>query len=606
MKYTEDQIATALRNAHNAGDTHAARRLAKMLQDQRQQSTQSGYTREQLESALRNAHNAGDVQAARQLTQALVDMRTQPVQRAQPSAGELGGGSIFDSIGQAALGISDEIAGGVGAVVNEGAKLFGKGTDIPFSDAYREIRDTARRNEAAFADRNPKTALAAELAGGLATGGIGFARTAGAKAGGMLANSPVIKSTLLTGLQGGAYGYGSSDEESAEGLLRDTAAGSLLGGFTGAAVPTVAKGVSRALKPNQLDEAAQVLENAGVNSLTRSQRLGNDAAQGLEGTLEKIPVIGKPLADARLAQRKETQSAIMRMAGFQADDVAEGLVNDKAVNNAKAAFSKRYSDALTGKKLDLGSDEFLDGLANTEAKHAQFIGPNQKRELKSVVDELMAEASGGPVDALKAHEWRSFFGDEAWSLRDSNPKLAGLYRDIRELLDDQFEKVSPGELKGLNREYGRFRQVQDTYVTSGGTSTAEGIIPLAGLERRSKKSNLKDTEWRELINAAQQVLPDKLPDSGTASRQATLKLASSLIGPSAGTAYFSGSLTGGLAPAGLALAGRATSSLLAGGKMPISDLLGTGPVRALRGGISLLGNRPSGLLVGPPVYAGTD
>lgn len=84
------------------------------------------------------------------------------------------GGLIDPLLQGASLNTADEIAG---AAKGATSYLSGEG----YEDAYTAERDRWRGDAAAFSERNPKTAFAAELAGGLATGGVGAARAGGSK-----------------------------------------------------------------------------------------------------------------------------------------------------------------------------------------------------------------------------------------------------------------------------------------------------------------------------------------------------------------------------------------------------------------------------------------
>jgi len=106
------------------------------------------------------------------------------------------GGLIDPLLQGASLNTADEIAG---AAKGATSYLSGEG----YEDAYTTERDRWRGDAAAFSERNPNTALAAELAGGLATGGVGAARAAGSK---------LALYGLGTGM-GAVAGAGSSDSD---------------------------------------------------------------------------------------------------------------------------------------------------------------------------------------------------------------------------------------------------------------------------------------------------------------------------------------------------------------------------------------------------------
>jgi hypothetical protein len=80
------------------------------------------------------------------------------------------------------LGFSDEITGVLVAAAAEVRDILTPGNDgQTFNEVRRDVQGLERESQKAFAEENPKTAFAAEIAGGVATGGVGAAKIAGAK-----------------------------------------------------------------------------------------------------------------------------------------------------------------------------------------------------------------------------------------------------------------------------------------------------------------------------------------------------------------------------------------------------------------------------------------
>ena len=119
------------------------------------------------------------------------------------------------------LGFGDEIEAGL----RTGFGLLGD---------YDKTVGTVRENVRDFAEENPLTALAAEIGGGLVTGGVGGARAAGTALG-----RKVLEKAGTAGLAGavgateGAIA-GAGAGEGLEGRLAGAAVGGTLGGAVGA------------------------------------------------------------------------------------------------------------------------------------------------------------------------------------------------------------------------------------------------------------------------------------------------------------------------------------------------------------------------------------
>ena len=127
-------------------------------------------------------------------------------------------------------GLADEASGLLGALTEP---LFMK-SDKNFGGRYEEYRNAYRKGDKASAEANPKTALLAELAGGIAAPG-------GAASKGLGLGARAIRASG----QGALNAYGKSEAETPEGLLPDIATGAALGaggaalgGLLSKAVPT--------------------------------------------------------------------------------------------------------------------------------------------------------------------------------------------------------------------------------------------------------------------------------------------------------------------------------------------------------------------------------
>lgn len=109
------------------------------------------------------------------------------------------------------FGFGDEL-GGLGAVL--GGKLAG--SDKSVKDLYTRGRDSVREDIKAFSERNPNTALALELGGGLMSGGAGATKTFGSQVVKNLAKhapkTTKLATTSATGATaGGTYGFGTGE-----------------------------------------------------------------------------------------------------------------------------------------------------------------------------------------------------------------------------------------------------------------------------------------------------------------------------------------------------------------------------------------------------------
>lgn len=156
-------------------------------------------------------------------------------------------------------------AGAQGLLAGFGEEIEALPRLIPGGESYGEAVQRIRGEMKQFSEAYPKTAVGAELLGGLATGVYGAGRAIAAKG---LAKG-VGKAIASDVGQGALSGAGA-----AEGDLRSRLQGALVGGTLGAAIPYVGGEAIRAVTPasRQIGEAAQ----AGYAG---AQRMAANAAE---------------------------------------------------------------------------------------------------------------------------------------------------------------------------------------------------------------------------------------------------------------------------------------------------------------------------------------
>ena len=199
-------------------------------------------------------------------------------------------GDIFDSLAQGlTFGFADEA---LAAVMSVPASLQ-TGQSIP--EAYRGLRDTMRSDADAFSERNPGTALAAEAAGGILTGGAGLLRAGGRAAAKSVASSAPRLAGAGAGA-GGVAGLGYSEAEDVAGMARDVGVGAATGALAGAVLPLVAKAVGRAVTaPVRYSQAARQARPA--KKLGEAIARDDMTPEQLQAQLNKLPA-GAAIADA--------------------------------------------------------------------------------------------------------------------------------------------------------------------------------------------------------------------------------------------------------------------------------------------------------------------
>ena len=441
------------------------------------------------------------------------------------------GGTVADALGQGVFfGFGDELAGAAGASVNSLMNLFGRGTGDSFGEAYRGIRDAARANESAFAERNPGVALGAEIGGGLLTGGVGAARAGAFQA---AKNAPTFFGRVAPAIQTGAVQGGLFGAGVAEGDVQDTAIGALqgaaLGATTAPVIPAVAQGIKgaaqRIFRTNTTDSFAKAVkllkDKVGIKTLTTGQATGSESIRASESTLSQ-GLLGGSTARRLDKNRRDLQRKLMEMAGFDPDvqDFKDGLITQDAIEGAAKRFSRRYNELLGDSNLDMGTEEFVDALEAVQSTHSRLLPFEQKKQIGEIVDQVFDLVTEAPITAKRANQLRSGMG-ELERKSAANETFAQLYRELKHAFDDELARqLGTGTAKRqLDREYNRFVKIRDTFESLGGIRASRGEMPLTSLLRRAaKRGKGTDKDFRELVRAGNVVLGDPIPDSATASR----------------------------------------------------------------------------------------
>jgi hypothetical protein len=461
-----------------------------------------------------------------------------------------------------ALGLSDEASGMV-----DWAKGKGSLSDL--------IAMANAKKQGAFA-ADPRASFIGNMVGSggalLTGGGIasaarvpGLARMFGGRS--LQRALPMIGDAAY----GAAYGAGENNDNR---LL-----GATVGGLAGAAGNVIGKKVTNVASnavTGVKNEAVRYLDNAGVR-MTGGQMMGG-ATKSIEDKLTSIPFVGDLIKNRRAEGFRDFNAAAFKQGG---EPIGASVtdVGDAGLRQLQAAKTNAYGSALDPASIDMHDPNVVSDLTGVSA---------QARTIPNV--------NGAQDAALTALDHRIVGGTNAGGLmpgRNFQEAYRGLSRTARERASGDYgyevgqsmeagkdalatalEGQNPGAFQGFinanqsNRnlnilasaldaaknqvgEDGRaiFSPAQLNTATSGNTRMFGGKVASA--------TNSKP--FADLVKYGQQVLPSKIPDSGTAGRAALGILAATAGGGATGAG---GGYTVGEAGAGSTLG--ATLGLFAG------------------------------------------
>lgn len=235
-------------------------------------------TLDQLGIALKNAHKAGDTAAAQKLAAEIKRQRAQTPERPPAKMTD-----DFGGIDPASAKMMQGLSFGWG---DEATGALVAGVKAPFSDRsfgeiYDESVDNQRRAAEAMENEHPYAGAALEIGGGLLSGGPLI------KGGAALAKGAGMAAKALAGAATGAGAgavYGAGKGETPSERLEGGATGAIIGGGVGAAAPVVGGAIGAG--------ARKILDNRTVNQQLGRIGLGRPDADILARTMQADDTLG--------------------------------------------------------------------------------------------------------------------------------------------------------------------------------------------------------------------------------------------------------------------------------------------------------------------------
>lgn len=340
---------------------------------------------------------------------------------------------------------------------------------------------------------------------------------------------------------GAAYETGSADggfKDRVRSVPKGLATGAA-GGAAGRAVGSVA---ARALRGKQVSPAVRKLAGEGV-VMTPGRRGGAIARTYEEGILGSIPFV-KAIPQAANRRSIEqlnvaTYNRVLRPLGQKLPmSTAPGR---EAVGNLADTVFAAYDDAAS--RLALGLDKGIETTAAKIGGRAKAAAGPNAGQLRAIIDETLEPLRAGPISGVSVRDTiqdlrgvASGFarsttasernvGEELWKFHDeleaalvrqNRGDVLTPFRKARESVN-LFKRVEAAAAKSKDGVFSP--QMLRTAVTKRGYGTTTG------------KAARGEAVLQDLSDAASQVLPGQMPNSGTPERG--IVTAATLGGPSA-------------------------------------------------------------------------
>jgi len=441
-----------------------------------------------------------------------------------------------------------------------------------------EMSQAIQQRMKPFQEANPMTFGAGQIGGGMLTGGALM------KGAGMLPSfaraNPYIQGAAI----GGAAGALTPTETGVSGMeaLQELPQKVGVGALGGAGGTAIGRGVANVVAP-KLNEAAQKLIGEGVN-LTPGQMMGG-ALRKIEDKLTSVPLLGELIDYSRTKGIEEFNKAAYKRALEPIAGKVPSETGRAGVEAVKNQISSAYNTLLP--KMTFVPDQPLFdsltklpktvvGLPKAEGKMVAdnvkeiiqkytpengLISGNSFKAIEEDIGKLASAYSGARgTDAFVGDAYKQALGQVRQGLARSNPQYAE-------------------ELGNINTAFANYARLRKAGSMA---NTQEMITPsqLAAAVKASDESAGKGATatgkalMQDLSDAGVQVLPSKIPDSGTAGRSA---LVSALLGAGGAGSYQAFPTVTAL---GAGIAGTAAAPYLPGVRNLVTTAVGKRPESA--------------------------
>jgi len=416
-------------------------------------------------------------------------------------------------------------------------------------------QDIAARN-AEIDRQNPIAATSGKIGGAV----LPYVAAAGVPLlnAGLGMTGPMLQRFIMTGLS--QMGINTGDNMARKGQNMVEAAGDAVMPSALSMPFAVFGSTGQALNPARA-RALVTMDDAGV-PLTGGQATASKKMMMAESQLG-----GMAAQDFQEKQLSAFTKAALRSAGVTADRADREILR-QAYDAAKNRFEALA--AITEPRITASTTQDLNTVVG---EYMQLKGVNAAPVLNTIVQRIsnMAAGNGG---ALKGEQYKTLVTDiRRFSEKSSDDfALKGALGDIRELLDDAVEQTMGGKTldawRQLRREYRNLIVVTDS-VSGRSEMALQGFIEPQALAI-AVSNNVGRRNFAKGYGDLNKLASDgaltmaKLPDSGTASRNAALSIGG--LGTPAGIiSYFAsgGNLGAGLGAAGATM-GAAALPYLAG------------------------------------------
>lgn len=377
---------------------------------------------------------------------------------------------------------------------------------------------------------HPEASTVGDVAGGV-TGALGAEASIAARA-----PSALVKYAprVADALYGGALGFNTAREgEGLKGAALGAGAG-LVGGAIGERAMGGAGRIARGVR----DANAGYLRGQGV-PLTVGQLVANSGRLGatvknVEDALTSVPGVSSIVNARRTEGLGAFNEAAMRQAGAPAG-IPVTASGSQGMEQLRQGIGPAYDNALGGAQIDANDPAFLAGVADlVNASNAIPPVGGTREAAAAAIENRIGGATDDATGMMSGRGFQEAYRGLGRTAReraggDYGHEVGQVMRQGQNVLADALDAQNPGALEAfrnanaVNRNANVIAQALDKAKNQGNELFTPAQINTADAmsTRRLEgpmASAAGDRPFFDLARAGQEVLPSRLPDSGTATR----------------------------------------------------------------------------------------
>jgi len=270
------------------------------------------------------------------------------------------------------------------------------------------------------------------------------------------------------------------------------------------------------------------LERAGV-PVSPGQRSGQPLAQTMESVMKYLPPSAPRSARFVDEQQRAYTKALLSHAGINAD-----TAGPEVLSAAQRRFNGIYNDLEQATVLRGPDEQMVDDLARAEGVVGKGSPQNIRDSFIGYRDDVLNWASGKPRPGQTFQGLAEDLGNEIRKAERSDAAGSTRYAEalinLRNALFGMVERQASPEVangwRQANREYAIFKAIEDSMLdpsqvtlnTNFVNPRKIGNIQMKVRSREWTQGGEDEDSFTNLVKAGAALIPDPIPNSGTAQR----------------------------------------------------------------------------------------